>query len=383
MRYLILVLGLLFSFAVHAVEPATILSMRVQPSSDYTVITFILTKPTAGSIKFIENKNLLLVNFENSRLRFSMKDAKLGGANIKQMTAEELPNGNVEWQFQTTGKVSWNANVAFTADGKAEMRLEVISAKASAPKSTTPKPAAPTNPGKLAKLTKKSHVFTIAIDAGHGGKDSGAVSKSGVREKDVVLAISKKLAAKLQKMPGVKVILTRNSDRYVPLRGRLDAARNHNADLFIAVHADAYFNNTAKGASVYALSQHGASSEATRWLAKQENYSELGNIDFDSLPDKSRMVRSVLIDLAQTATIRDSLRLGNKVLTTLSRVSSLHYRHVEQAPFVVLKSPDIPSVLIETGFISSPAEAARLADPAYQESLAEAISRGVRSYINN
>lgn len=178
------------------------------------------------------------------------------------------------------------------------------------------------------------------------------------------------------------MVLTRSRDVYLPLRTRLGIARKYNADLFIAVHADAYFNRQAKGASVYALSQHGATSEAARWLVQQERYSELDRIDFDNLPDKSRMLRSVLIDLAQTATIRDSVMLGNRLLSALDDISALHYRHVTQAPFVVLKSPDIPSVLIETGFISNPAESARLKDPSYQDKLAAAIGRGVQTYLN-
>ena len=223
--------------------------------------------------------------------------------------------------------------------------------------------------------------FTIVIDPGHGGKDTGAIGQNGVREKNVVLAISKKIAANLSQIPGVRVILTRKTDVYLPLRTRINLARQHNADIFVAVHADAYFNQQAKGASVYALSQHGATSEAARWLVQQEKYPELGGIDLGSLPDKSRMLRSVLIDMAQTATIRDSVSLGNRVLAALDAISALHYRHVTQAPFVVLKSPDIPSVLIETGFLSNAFEAARLNNAAYQDRIAAAVSRGIQAYI--
>ena len=228
----------------------------------------------------------------------------------------------------------------------------------------------------------KQSLYTIVIDPGHGGKDTGAIGKCGAREKEVVLQIAKKMAQKLKKIPGVKVVLTRSRDVYLPLRTRLHIARKYNADLFIAVHADGYFNHQAKGASVYVLSQRGATSEAARWLVRQEKYAELDGIDFDDLPDKSRMLRSVLIDLAQTATIRDSLMLGNRILSSLDDISALHYRHVTQAPFVVLKSPDIPSVLIETGFISNPGEALRLKDPHYQDKIAAAISRGVQIYLN-
>ena len=234
---------------------------------------------------------------------------------------------------------------------------------------------------KIKEEAAKSHLFTIVIDAGHGGKDPGAIGRSGLREKDVVLNIAKKIAERLEKNQGIRIVMTRSGDYYVPLRARLNTARRDDADLFIAVHADAYFNNKATGASVYALSQHGATSEASRWLMQQENHSEIDGIKFDNLSDRSRMVRSVLIDLSQTATIRDSLRLGNKVLDALDRISLLHHNQVEQAPFVVLKSPDIPSILIETGFITNPDEELRLFNPRYQDKLADAIAHGVQAYI--
>lgn len=234
-----------------------------------------------------------------------------------------------------------------------------------------------------ATVSAKNKIFTVVIDPGHGGKDTGAIGKNGLREKDVVLSISRKLARQLTQPHRIRVIMTRNRDVYLPLRTRMNIARKYNADLFIAVHADAYFNNDAKGMSVYVLSQHGATNEATRWLVQQEKYSELDNIDFDSLHDKSRMLRSVLIDLAQTATIRDSIQIGNRVLSSLNKVSHLHYKEVTQAPFCVLKSPDIPSILIETGFLSNPVEASQLANVVYQDKVARAISSGVQGYLSS
>jgi N-acetylmuramoyl-L-alanine amidase len=162
----------------------------------------------------------------------------------------------------------------------------------------------------------------------------------------------------------------------------LHIARKNKADFFIAVHADAYFNNDAYGASVYALSQRGATTEAARWLAQRENYSELGGLELKSLHDQSRLLRSVLIDLAQTATINESLQLGNSVLDSLEPISALHYHRVEQAPFVVLKSPDIPSILVETGFISNPKEAKRLSSDGYQLKIAEALLTGINQYLS-
>ncbi len=225
-----------------------------------------------------------------------------------------------------------------------------------------------------------SHVFTIVIDPGHGGKDTGAIGKRGMVEKNIVLSIAKKLANLINEQKKMRAILTRHGDYFVPLRRRLALARKKEADVFIAIHADGYLDHSAMGASVYALSQHGATSEAARWLAKRDHYAELDDIALDSLKDRSPMVRSVLIDLAQTTTIRDSLQLGKKILNALDDISSLHYPHVEQAPFVVLKSPDIPSILVEVGFITNPKEESLLANTNYQKQLAAALWRGTLAF---
>lgn len=228
---------------------------------------------------------------------------------------------------------------------------------------------------------KKKPFFTIVIDAGHGGKDSGALGIHGVKEKKVILAIAKQLAREINHDPHLKVILTRRGDYFVPLRQRLKIARNYKADLFIAVHADAYFNIHANGVSVFALSTHGATTEAARWLAERENYSELSGISLNALADNSQMLREVLIDLAQTESINDSLQLGKCILRSLAHVAPIHVSQVEQAPFVVLKSPDIPSILIETGFLSNPVEEEKLNNYFYRQQIAHAIYLGIKQYI--
>lgn len=219
------------------------------------------------------------------------------------------------------------------------------------------------------------------IDAGHGGSDPGARGARGHLEKNVVLQIAKRLALKLNHTKNIRVTMTRTQDHFVPLRERLTLARKSKADLFIAIHADGYFNREARGASVYALSAHGATSEAAHWLAKQDNYSELGGVELNALKDKSPILRKVLIDLAQTATIKASLILGNDILQSLDDIATLHHKSVEQAPFLVLKSPDIPSILIETGFISNPQEERQLANPFYQNKIAQALAQGILQYI--
>lgn len=221
-------------------------------------------------------------------------------------------------------------------------------------------------------------VVNIIIDPGHGGKDPGTTGPLGVHEKDVVLAISKDLYTILSQQPGFHPVLTRNADYFVPLRGRLALARKYKGDLFVAIHADAYQDPYASGASVYALSPHGASTEAARWLAEKENYSELGGI---SLSDKSDMLRSVLLDLSQTATVSSSMQLGSNLLQQLGTIGQLHYKVVEQAPFMVLKSPDIPSVLVETGFLSNTEEEERLRNPFDQMEIAKSLAHGIENYF--
>jgi N-acetylmuramoyl-L-alanine amidase len=218
----------------------------------------------------------------------------------------------------------------------------------------------------------------VVIDPGHGGKDPGAIGPQGTYEKDIVLAIAKDLYHQLQRYKGITTKLTRSSDHFVPLRERLTLARNNTADLFISVHADAYKNIYAHGASVFALSQHGATSEAARWLAQKENYSELGGVDLEG---KSQLLRSVLIDLSQTVTIHESLNLGNSLLLNLHRLTTLHLGQVEQAPFVVLKSPDIPSVLVEVGFISNRNEELKLRNASYRHRIACALADGIVAYL--
>lgn len=221
----------------------------------------------------------------------------------------------------------------------------------------------------------------VVIDPGHGGKDPGAMGSKKNREKNITLAIAERLRLLINRQAGMHAILTRSGDYYVGLRQRLNIARKANADIFISIHADAFNNPHSHGASVYALSQTGATSEAARWLAEKENNSELGGVNLANLDDASGVIRSVLLDLSQTATINSSLQMGEGVLKNLDRFTTLHHNSVEQARFVVLKSPDIPSILVETGFISNPEEERNLSSSAYQMRLSEAIFQGINRYF--
>lgn len=224
-----------------------------------------------------------------------------------------------------------------------------------------------------------SHVINVVIDPGHGGEDPGAHGEGGTLEKNVTLAIARRVQARLNTLDNIHATLTRDSDYFIPLAERVNKARRLNADLFVSIHADASISADARGSSVFTLSEHGASSAAARWLAKSENDADLvGGINVASKdPDLSR----TLIDLSQTVTNNDSRRLAHDVLDQLSEINRLHKGEVEQAGFAVLKAPDIPSVLVETAFISNPSEEKRLSDDAYQEKIADAIVHGIRDYF--
>ncbi len=230
--------------------------------------------------------------------------------------------------------------------------------------------------------SKKSMVrrdIIIAIDPGHGGQDSGALGKRGTKEKDIVLAVAKRLAKIVDNEPGMRAYLTRNTDVFIPLRQRIKRAKENKADMFISIHADAFKDTKAKGASVFVLSQRGASSEAAQMMADKENAADLaGGI---SLEDKDDMLASVLLDLSQTASLEASLEVANTVLAGLRRVGNVHKKQVESAAFVVLKSPDIPSILVETAFISNPDEEQKLNSPSHQNKIARAILSGISNYF--
>ncbi|MFZ6816899.1 N-acetylmuramoyl-L-alanine amidase [Undibacterium sp. Ji22W] len=222
-------------------------------------------------------------------------------------------------------------------------------------------------------------MITIALDPGHGGEDPGAIGRGGSREKDVVLAIAKRLKHQLEQEDNIRVMLTRDGDYFVPLQTRVTKARGVQADLFVSIHADAFVETTARGSSVFVLSEKGASSTAARWLAKKENDADLiGGIN---IKNQDKQLAGVLLDLSTTAQINDSMKLGKVVLKEISYVNRLHKAAVEQAGFAVLKAPDIPSILIESAFISNPEEEARLTDEAYQAELADAIVKGIKKYF--
>lgn len=261
---------------------------------------------------------------------------------------------------------------ALKPDIKAEPRAELREQVKTAEAQTRP-------PAKGGKADKLERIITIALDPGHGGEDPGASGRNGSREKDIVLSIAKRLKGKLEDIPNIRVMLTRDGDYFVPLGKRVEKARKVQADLFVSIHADAFVQPTARGSSVFALSEKGASSSAARWLADKENEADM--IGGVNVKNHDRQLASVLLDLSTTAQINDSLKLGKSVLAEIGGINRLHKGSVEQAGFAVLKAPDIPSILIETAFISNPEEEAKLRDENYQNQLADAIVKGIRTYF--
>lgn len=235
-------------------------------------------------------------------------------------------------------------------------------------------------PKVIRSAPKHTGIVTVAIDAGHGGEDFGASGKKKAREKKVVLSIAKELKKLIDKDPALRSYMTRTGDYYIPLRKRTKLARQANADLFVSIHADAFRRSSARGASVYALSKSGASSETARWLANKENAADL--VGGASISDREDVVAGVLLDMQMDKTLEFSISFGDEVLKEMKKISKLHSKTVQQAGFVVLKSPDIPSVLVETGFISNPYEERKLKTSKYQQQIANAIYKGIKKFIN-
>lgn len=314
-----------------------------------------------------------------------------------EVQAQLLPPANGASQ-RLVLQLSADAPKAAVAHGRDKV-APVTNAEALAAVKVTPKSAAPAAgtvsstanaalstpaPGKVtpvarpATRSRAQRELVVAIDAGHGGQDVGAIGPSGTYEKDIVLAVARELARLINRQPGMRAVLTRDGDYFLPLRTRMDRARAKRADLFVSVHADAVHDRRVQGSSVYVLSQRGASSEAAKWLAANENAADLvGGV---SLDDKDRMLKTVLLDLSQAASLDASIDLGNSVLRGLRGVGRVHHARVQSAGFMVLKSPDIPSILVETAFISNPVEEKRLRSESYRQKLARAIFNGVVSF---
>lgn len=388
----------------------SILAVRIWPAEDYTRVTLEHDAPLKFNYFTVENPDRLVVDIEgvefNSVLDSIAKKVEADDPYIKLLRAGRFKPGVVRLVMELKTKVNPQVfNLKPVGEYGHRLVLDVypvvppdpllalLQGKEGAVEPAKPevearpaerKPeAAPEAPEvKTAKKSGKAVVdrlVTITLDPGHGGEDPGAIGKGGTQEKMVTLAVARRVKARLDAEPNMRAVLTRDSDFFVPLHMRVQKARRIQADLFVSVHADAWIKPDARGSSVFVLSERGASSSAARWLAQKENEADLvGGVNLDV---KDPFLARTLLDLSQTATINDSLKLGKYVLGELGGINTLHKASVEQAGFAVLKAPDIPSILIETAFISNPEEERRLNDDAYQDKLADAIVRGIRQYF--
>jgi N-acetylmuramoyl-L-alanine amidase len=396
---------------------AKLVAVRIWPAEDYTRVTLESDKVLKVSHQLLTNPHRLVVDVEGLELNNTIKElvAKVNSNDpyIAQVRVGQFQPKVVRLVFDLKESIqpqlftldpvgSYQNRLVFDLyptvandplmelvrqSAKKEAALDAddpIGAiarreaqKAEANKSN--KPNEITKPDSKAAKPSHRRLLTIAIDPGHGGEDPGAIGKRGSREKDIVLAISRRLKQKIEAEPDMRTYLTRDGDYFVPLHVRVNKARRVQADLFVSVHADAFIKPQARGASVFALSQHGATSSAARWLANKENGADL--IGGLNIKTQDKQVAQLLLDMSTTAQIKDSLKLGDAVLKQIGGFAKLHKPQVEQASFAVLKAPDVPSILIETAFISNPEEEARLNDHVYQEQIAQAILRGIRNYF--
>ncbi len=391
-RALVAVVGLLLTaVTVEALAVTQVKSMRLWRAPDNTRLVFDLSGPVQHSVFTLTAPDRLVIDINGATLAapltVSTSNTPITSVRSAQRTPTDL-RVVVDLSKSVTPKSFILAPNAQYGNRLVvdlfDQAADAVSPPPTPPVATAPAvPVTPAQPAiKLTPVPNGKRDIVIAIDAGHGGEDPGAIGSKGQHEKDIVLSIAKELQRQINSEKGFRAELTRTGDYFIPLRKRTEIARKKGADLFISIHADAAPSKAAFGASVFALSDRGATSETARWLADSENRSDLiggaGNV---SLDDKDRMLAGVLLDLSMTASLSSSLNVGQKVLGNMGRITPLHKRRVEQAGFMVLKSPDIPSILVETGFISNANEAAKLATPSHQQSLARSIHSGVRQFF--
>ncbi|WIM05534.1 MAG: N-acetylmuramoyl-L-alanine amidase [Candidatus Nitricoxidivorans perseverans] len=367
---------------------SSILGVRVWPSDDYTRITLEHDQPVRFSHLTLKNPDRLVVDLDgiefNSVLA-SLPDKIIDAdPHVRLIRAGRNKPGVVRLVIELKGEVKPQV---FTLKPVGEyghrLVLDLYPAEPVDPLMALlrklPAPVRTTQAGIRRDAPEVTRLVTVMLDPGHGGEDPGAVGRGGSHEKNVTLAIARRLKGLIDAEPNMRTALTRDGDYFIPLHQRVQKARQVQADLFVSIHADAFIKPTARGSSVFVLSENGASSSAARWLANRENAADLvGGVNIGV---KDPYLARTLLDLSQTATLNDSLKLGRAVLSELGGINALHKGQVEQAGFAVLKAPDIPSILIETAFISNPDEERRLNDEDYQDMMAEAMLQGIKRYF--
>ena len=364
-----LVLAFLLQQPARAVD---VRAIRLWAGPDTTRVVVDLSGNAQHSLALLHNPERVVLDVSGARLAKALHAAPAGAGAVRRVRMSHSPSGNLRLVLDLARPIHAKSFLT-TPNAHYGYRLVVDLGGGGGGAPRADKPV------KVKHAPADARDLIIAVDAGHGGEDPGAIGKNGTREKDVVLAIARELAAKINAETGMKAVLTRGGDYFVPLRDRMRRARAQQADLFVSIHADSIRDRSIDGSSVYILSQRGASDEASRWLAERENASDL--IGGVSLDDKDDVLASVLLDLSQSASLNASQVAAERVLRQLTQAGEVRKHEVQQARFVVLKSPDIPSMLVETAYISNPQEELRLRTLAHQTRLAAAIHQGVHDYF--
>jgi len=363
-------------FAAHATQ---IRNARLWRSDDKLRLVFDLSGPVQYKTFSLTAPERLIIDLSGAGLSGDFSQLELKNSGITSIRSGHFGKADTRIVLDLAAPMQLNSFVLPPRDGQGHRLVLDLTSATRAPRQI----AAEAVP--LVASVDKAHPkrdIIVVVDPGHGGKDPGAVGSKGQREKDVVLSIAQLLAKRLKREKGFDVKLVRNDDFFVPLRKRVDIARQHKADMFISVHADAAPRLTASGASVYALSEGGATSATARFMAQRENGADLlGATTLLNLKDKDPMLAGVILDMSMNATIASSLQLGSSVLGSLQSITSLHQKRVEQAGFAVLKSPDVPSILVETGFISNAQDAQRLVTARHQQAVADGLFEGLKKYF--
>ncbi|KAA1176439.1 AMIN domain-containing protein [Marinobacter salinexigens] len=364
--------ALLLILSMAAQSATRVEGVRVWPAPDHTRLVLDVAGQVEHNIFSLKGPSRLVIDLKNADLKTDFGRLDLSGSPIRKIRSAPRNGSDLRVVLDLKADIK-PRSFQLEPNGQYGHRLVVDLIDEGGRKFD--EPAKPT----VTQDSAGKRDIVVVVDAGHGGEDPGAIGPRGTREKDVVLKMARTLASLIDKQPGYTAKLTRTGDYYIGLRNRTLLARKHNADLFVSVHADAFRTPQPKGASVFALSQRGATSETARWLAQSENRSDLtGGVSLDGRDDT---LAGVLLDLSMTASINASLGVGSSVLGNLGKVAKLHKSGVEQAAFVVLKSPDIPSILVEAGFISNPQEEKNLSTQWYRDKLAKAIMSGVDEYF--
>lgn len=377
-RLLVPVLLLFASIAAGA-EPVTVQNLRVWRAPDYTRLVFDVSGPLKHHLFQLSDPNRIVIDLDNARLQGALPPVDTSGPLLGGMRIGGDESNRLRVVLDLKAQTRPRSFMLKPA-GPYGNRLVIDLYDVKAEEENAKEEEQARSAERTAQAQHARRELVVAIDAGHGGEDPGAIGRRyHTREKDVTLAIARELAKQVAAAPGMRPVLIRDGDYYVGLRQRFMKARSQRADVFVSIHADAVPGRSASGSSVYALSERGATSAMARFLADSENASDL--IGGVTLNDKDDMLKRVLVDLSNNKTMQYSLTLGDDVLAELRSVGPVHLRHVAQAGFAVLKSPDVPSVLVETAFISNPSEEKQLRTPAFQRRIADGIFRGIKRYL--